>query len=469
MRKIGLLFALALLTITGNAQVLNSAGSGSGSADSAAHSTTDTIKYGGKIPVPEEKKRAIAVSKLTTPITIDGRLDEEAWKTAAVFKNFYNTAPGYNTEPSKPTEVYLMYDEHNLYIGFKCWDDKDKIRATVAKRDGLGNDDNVRVWLDTYFDHRRAYVLWFNPLGIQQDGIYTEGMGADFTPDIVMESKGTIEDWGWSVEVKIPFKSIRYQAGKGKLWGFNAARTIQRFNGEFDSWMPDDRDDTGFLSKHGKIGGLDDVKFDRTLEIVPSITLSESGERVSALQVPTGRFVNHPGKKDIGVNLKYTFSPNVTLTAAINPDYAEIEADAPVVTANQRFPIFFQQKRPFFLESNEIFTTPLTIFYSRDIVDPDVALKLTGKVGKTSFGALVASDNAPGHYSEDDRTRNAQCKERLALGLARSTSSWTRTRCSVSSGSNVTSVRTTVSVTSGPFAYFLKTATCSTASTASSS
>lgn len=423
MNKLGLVFALFIFSLTSYSQIASShssSDSGSSTASANAGDTTDTIKYGGKVPIPESKKRAMVIPKAAGQIVVDGKLDEDAWKSAAVFKDFYNTAPGYNTEPSKPTVAYVMYDEHFLYIGFKCWDDKDKIRATVAKRDNLSGDDNVRVWLDTYFDRRRAYVLWFNPLGIQQDGIYTEGQGADFTPDIVMESKGAIEDWGWSVEVKIPFRSIRYVAGKGKIWGFNAARTIQRFNNEFDSWMPDDRDNSGFLAKHGKLSGLDEVKFDRTLEIVPSVTLSETGERVSAREIATGRFVNHPGKKDIGVNLKYTISPNVTLTAAINPDYAEIEADAPVVSANQRFPIFFQEKRPFFLEGSEIFTTPLTIFYTRDIVDPDAALKLTGKIGKTSFGALVASDNAPGNYSEDERTRNTQCKQRLALGLSHS-------------------------------------------------
>ena len=360
----------------------------------------------------------MVIPKASAVPVIDGNIDDDAWKTAAVFKDFYQTQPGYNTEPSKPTEAYVMYDEHNFYIAFKCWDDRDKIQASVAKRDSLGNDDNVRVWLDTYDDRRRAYVLWFNPLGIQQDGIYTEGQGGDFSPDIVMESKGAIHDWGWSVEVKIPFRSLRYTAGKGKQWGFNVARTIQRNNGEFDMWLPDDRDVSGFLVKHGKITGLDEIKYERTLELVPSVTVSETGERVSALEAASGRFVNHPVKKDIGLNLKYTFSPNVTLTAAINPDYAEIEADTPVVAANQRFPIFFQEKRPFFLEGKEIFDTPLVIFYTRNIIDPDVALKLTGKINKTSFGLIAASDNAPGNYSENDRTRNAQCNERLRLGLS---------------------------------------------------
>jgi hypothetical protein len=126
-------------------------------------------RAGGKVVVPPEKARPIVVTKLSTPIVIDGHVNEEAWKTAAVFKDFYQTGPGYNTEPSRPTEAYVMYDEHNLYIAFKCWDDKDKIRATVAKRDDVYGEDNVRLWLDTYNDQRRAYVYWLNPLGIQQD------------------------------------------------------------------------------------------------------------------------------------------------------------------------------------------------------------------------------------------------------------------------------------------------------------
>ncbi|HQU84642.1 MAG TPA: carbohydrate binding family 9 domain-containing protein, partial [Pyrinomonadaceae bacterium] len=276
-------------------------------------------KNGSKVIIPPEKASPVNIPKLSIPLVIDGKIDEEVWKDAAVFKDFYQTNPGDNIAPSKPTEVLLMYDEKNLYVAFKCWDEKDKIRATVAKRDEILNEDNVRMWLDTYNDQRRAYVIAFNPLGIQQDGIFTEGQGADFSVDIVMESKGVIEDWGWSVEAKIPFKSLRYVAGKGKLWGFNAARNIDRLNDEFDQWMPDDRNVSGFLIKHGKISGLDEIKYERTLEIVPSVTISESGNRKRAVlpsvirQNPydpvfnpngltdPGRFVNNPIQTDLGV------------------------------------------------------------------------------------------------------------------------------------------------------------------------
>ncbi|HLM60349.1 MAG TPA: DUF5916 domain-containing protein, partial [Pyrinomonadaceae bacterium] len=388
---------------------------------SADKNNSQNAGSAGKFNLPPEKTKPVVIAKFIAAPVIDGRLDDEAWKSAPVLKDFYQTSPGDNVAPSKPTEVMLGYDEKHFYIAFKCYDEKDKIRATVARRDAVFGEDNVRVWLDTYNDQRRAYILGFNPFGIQQDGIFTEGQGTDYSVDIVMESKGVIEDWGWSVEVKIPFKSLRYTAGKGKLWGFNAARNIDRFNDEFDQWLPDDRNISGLLIKHGKLAGLDEIKYERTLEIVPSLTLAETGRRTRTIPISTvnnngfnpiffpigitdpSRFVNEPIKPELGVNLKYTVSPNVTLDAAINPDFAEIEADAPVISANQRFPIFFQEKRPFFLEGKEIFDSPLSPFYSRTIVDPDIAAKLTGKIGKNSFGLLLASDNAPGNYSEDER------------------------------------------------------------------
>ena len=423
--------AIITLSLCVTAQQSGTPDTSSSSKSNSTNPTATTVSAnGGKVEVPPEKRKPIVIPRAAAAPVIDGKIDDEIWKQAAVFKDFYQTSPGYNTAPSKPTEVYMAYDEHNLYVAFKCWDDKDKIRATVAKRDNVYNEDNVRMWLDTYDDQRRAYVLGFNPLGIQQDGIYTEGRGADFSVDIVMESKGVIEDWGWSVEVKIPFKSLRYTAGKGKRWGFSVARNIDRFNDEFDEWLPDNRDVSGFLIKHGRITGLDDIKYERTLEIVPSVTVSQTGRRKPTipnagfgqlgrydpifnpigLQDP-GRFTNDPIKKDLGVNLKYSMSPNVTLDAAINPDYAEIEADAPVVSANQRFPIFFDEKRPFFLEGKDIFDSPLAMFYSRTIVDPDAAVKISGKTGRNTFGILAASDNAPGNFSEDERGELYVCQQ----------------------------------------------------------
>ncbi|MEP6923799.1 MAG: DUF5916 domain-containing protein [Pyrinomonadaceae bacterium] len=389
----------------------------SGKKDGKAVKSAVNVSTRFRETITPEKLLPVNIPRLETPPVIDGKLDDEVWKHAAVFKDFYQTSPGDNIAPSKPTVAYLAYDAENLYMAFYCYDEPDKIRATVAKRDAVFGEDNVRVHLDTYDDQRRAYVLGFNPLGVQQDGIYTEGSnnGPDFSVDIVMESKGIIVSDGWTLEVKVPFKSLRYSAGKGKMWGIHVSRNIDRFNDEFDSWMPRDQNMSSWLVQEGKITGLDNIKVERTLEIVPSITVSESGNRkrtffesnvaaqpIGAILDP-GRFRNDGIKQDIGVNLKLNITPNVTLDAAYNPDFAEIEADAPVVLANQRFPIFFQEKRPFFLEGADIFNTPLQVFYSRTIVDPDLAAKLTGKIGKISFGLLAASDNAPGNYSEEER------------------------------------------------------------------
>ena len=378
------------------------------SSDTAGSSSSS-----GKISLPAEKRNPVVIPFAGQAPVIDGRIDDDIWKKGALFADFYQTSPGDNIAPSRQTEVYMLYDREHVYIAFKCLDDKDKIRATVARRDGVFSEDNVRIWLDTFDDQRRAYVLGFNPLGIQQDGIFTEGLqgGADYSIDIVMESKGVIEEWGWSVEVKIPFKSLRYVAGPGKRWGFNVARNIDRFNDEFNSWMPDDRSIAGTLVKHGRITGFDDIKAERTIEVTPSVTASQTTRRVPTIPLSErtpgfldpGRYVHQSIKGDFGVTLKYTLTPNITLDAAINPDFAEVEADAPVVRANQRFPIFFEEKRPFFLEGSEIFRTPLQVFYSRTIVDPDLAAKITGKSGRTSFGFLLASDSAPGNYSENER------------------------------------------------------------------
>lgn len=371
----------------------------------------NSIETSVKTVVSTRKANPERIPKVETSPTIDGIPDDEIWKSATKFNLSFQTYPGENTAATKPTEVLVMYDAEYLYVAFRCWDDRDKIRATIAKRDGILADDNVRLWLDTYNDQRRAYVLAFNPLGVQQDGIYNEGDGLpDYSIDIVMESKGVIQEWGWSVEAKIPFKSLRYKAGKGRMWGFNVIRNIKHLNSEFNSWMPEDRNISGLLIQHGKITGLDEIKSERTLEIIPSLTLSETGRRTRTIprfqlqpnSIDTGRFVNAPIKQDIGVNLKYTITPNITMDAAINPDFAEIETDAPIVTANRRFPIFFAEKRPFFLEGVDIFGSPTQVFYSRTIIDPDFAAKLTGKVGKNSFGFLVASDNAPGDFDEDD-------------------------------------------------------------------
>src|SRR5262245_38783604 len=242
-------------------------GNGASSSPSPATKSESAAKTAsnGKhaIVLPPEKAQPIRIPRFDKPPVIDGKLDDEIWKQAAVLKDFYQIRPGDNIAPSKPTEAFIGYDSKFLYLAFHCYDEPDKVRATVAKRDEAFGDDNVRVWLDTFNDQRRAYILGWNPLGIQQDGIMTEGSGTDFSIDIVMESKGMLTSDGWTVEVAIPFKSLRYEAGKGKLWGLNIVRNFFRFNDEMDSWMPQSREIASQLSQEGHIIGLEGISTER--------------------------------------------------------------------------------------------------------------------------------------------------------------------------------------------------------------
>ena len=378
---------------------------------------TSVAKAQPAAALPTEKTRPAAIPRFESAPTIDGKLDDNIWTSAAVFKDFYQTQPGDNIAPSKPTEVFVGYDSKFLYLGFHAYDEPDKVFATLAKRDDIFNDDYVGVLLDTFNDQRRAYEFFFNPFGIQADGIYAEGKEEDFSIDIVMESKGQLTEDGYVVEVAIPFKSLRYEAGKDVLWGVHFQRVIKRFNDETDSWMPISRDRTGFLNQAGHLTGLDDLSTESTLEIIPSLTLSETGTRVATIPPdvlaadPTlldfGRFVNEPVKVDAGLNVKYGINSKVILDFTLNPDFAQVEADETVVTANQRFPIFFEEKRPFFLEGIDIFQTSLQAVHTRTIIDPDYAAKITGKLGRYTFGFMGASDNAPGDFRGDERLDSA--------------------------------------------------------------
>src|SRR5256714_7220426 len=348
--------------------------------------------------LPPEKANPVTIPKFDKPPVIDGKLDEEVWQKAAVLKDFYQIQPGDNVPPSKPTEVLLGYDPKFLYIAFKATDEPDKVRATVAKRDNIFNDDYVGFMLDTFNDKRKAFEIFFNPLGIQGDGIITEGRGEDFSVDLLMESKGIVHETGFNVEIAIPFKSLRFEAGKDKLWGAHFFRRIKRFENELDSWMPFSRSSDSDLSQAGHLTGLEGISVERTIELIPSLTVSQNSRFVPSFtptvrSVDPGRIVNEPVTLDLGLTAKFIPSSGVTVDLAVNPDFAQVEADQLVVTANQRFPIFFPEKRPFFLEGIDIFNTAIAAVHTRTIIDPDYAVKLTGKVGRNTFGLLAASDN----------------------------------------------------------------------------
>lgn len=344
------------------------------------------------------------------PPKIDGAIGEDEWDGAVKVELGYQIQPGDNTPASERTEVYLTYDREHLYVAFRAFDSAPQaLRARVTRRDDVFNDDYVALYLDTYNDKQRAYAFYFNPLGIQADGLYAERQSglattsfeqaSDLTFDAILESRGAITPDGYVVEAAIPFKSLRFKTDGG--WGLHVQRWIAR-RAELTSWQPFRRDTSGLLIQQGRLTGLADVFAGRTLDIIPTITASLNGEREPAA-LPGGEArLNNVRKMDPGLTINWALAPNVVLSAAINPDFSQVEADVPQLQVNQRFPLFFPEKRPFFLEGTEIFqpaqssASSLNLVDTRRIVDPDWGVKLTAKAGRYSIGLLSAADRAPG-------------------------------------------------------------------------
>ncbi|MEO7508354.1 MAG: carbohydrate binding family 9 domain-containing protein, partial [Pyrinomonadaceae bacterium] len=437
-----LLFSVSFIFVSSSTHAQNpspvSTGSGSGgdlvvppSPTPASSTVSSTPRENPPVTTPASKyvlKDAPArIPRFETAPTIDGRLDEPMWQNSAFFGEFLQTNPGDNIAPAAPTEVMMAYDAKNLYVAFVVKQDRDKVRASVARRDNIFNDDYVGLYLDTFNDQRQAYAFFFNPLGVQADGTFSENNGEDFSVDLVMESKGELTPDGYTIEIAIPFKSLRYEAGKDKQWGLHIFRRIKYNNNELDSWMRNNRSMGSSLAQAGHITGMEGIATTRQLELNPSITVSESGRRTSFTfnGDPAGRYVNEGVKGEFGLTAKFSLTPTITLDFAYNPDFAQVEADSPVTTANQRFPIFFREKRPFFLERFDIFRSSLDVLNTRAIVDPDVAVKITGRRDKNTFGVLYASDNAPGNYSKDERQSLLECQQAqianpaLNCGIAR--------------------------------------------------
>lgn len=421
MKYAALLFCLLVLSLNAISQIPTPVATSGDDGDDppprvamVAGGPVTSPKAAAANPAYVRKDVPARIARFETPPVIDGQLNDAAWQHAAVFGDFVQTQPGDNLPPSSPVEVMMGYDAANLYIAFNVKQDRGTVRSTVARRDNIFSDDYVGVYLDTFNDQRQAYVFFWNPLGIQADGTFTEGRGEDYSVDLVYQSKGMLTPDGFTIEAAIPFKSLRYLAGKDKQWGIHIFRRAKYNNNELDSWMPNDRSRSGSLPQAGHITGIENVETSRQIEVVPSITLSESGRRTRFTfnNDPAGRYVNDGVKADLGVTAKIGITPQITLDFAYNPDFAQVEADAPVTSANQRFPIFFAEKRPFFLERIDIFQSPLNVVNTRTIVDPDIAAKLTGRRGKNTFGILYASDNAPGNYSKDERQDLGLCLRR---------------------------------------------------------
>jgi len=349
---------------------------------------------------------------------IDGRLDDPVWRNAIHITEFVQQNPIEGAPGSEDTDVWLAYDSQNIYVAVHAhYSDPNLMRANRIDRDQSFEDDNVSVYFDTFLDQQRAYRFSVNGYGVQGDAVVNSrgfsrgGRGrrrtgssgfsrgaiptGDSSWDALFESGGQIVDDGYTAEMAIPFKSLRYPRRERDVehrWGFQIVREIQGKN-EFQVWAPVTRNISGFLTQVGLLEGMRNLSLSRNLELMPTFTATRFGSLNNQ-----GSLVDGEASPEGGVNVKYGITSNLTADFTYNPDFSQIESDLPQIEVNQRFALFFPELRPFFLEGAEIFSMPgpITFVHTRRIVNPEVGAKLTGKIGNTTIGIIAADDEAPG-------------------------------------------------------------------------
>jgi hypothetical protein len=341
---------------------------------------------------------------------VDGTLDEAQWKSASLLTGFSQFSPVDGVAAEDSTEVLVWYSPTAIHFGIRAFEPHGAVRATLANRDNISSDDNIQLLLGTFNDGRQAMVFGVNPLGVQMDGMLAESNAArsndfnskatsrdqaDLSPDFVFESKGRLTAYGYEVEVRIPFKSLKYPSALSQTWGLNVVRIVQH-SGHEDSWTPAKRASLSFLGQSGVVEGMTDLRRGLVVDVTPEIT-----QRTSGAPAPGG-WDYSAGNPQVGGTVRWGVTNNMTLNATANPDFSQIESDEGQVQFDPRQPLFFTEKRPFFLEGSEQFTTPHNLVYTRRIVQPVAAAKLTGKMSGVNLALLSAVDRTAG--SRDGRS-----------------------------------------------------------------
>lgn len=331
----------------------------------------------------------VDVSKLNHDIKIDGNFESTEWSAASIISNFTERNPGDNIQPLVNTETYITYDDENLYIAFKCFDNPADIRASMTQRDQYSGDDEVAVYIDTYGDASIAYQFYVNPLGIQKDYLWNPITGGDIGYDLIWESSGRITSEGYEIEMAIPFSSLRFPNNDVQSWKIDFRRNHPRESSHQYSWAAYDRDEKCAPCQWGTLEGIASVQPGKGIEILPAFVSQQNSERISESKIE-----NHDPDGEIALSGKYSISSDVTLEGSINPDFSQIESDAAQIDINSTFSLFFPERRPFFQEGADIFRTLFNSFYTRTIFNPEVAVKMTGRPGKFRFGIVSAYDDS---------------------------------------------------------------------------
>lgn len=338
-----------------------------------------------------EKIAPHTVPMTTLPIKVDGSINESAWDNASAMELKYEFNPGDNVPAPVKTEFLMIYNKSHLYVAFRCFDpNPGEIRAHLSDHDRDYGDDFVGILLDTFNDERKNYIFLANPLGAQQDAIMTGQSGYNSSWDARFKSAGKVFDWGYSVEMAIPFSSLRFQrTGAPQVWGIDARRHYPRNVYHKIGLVPQDRNNNCYQCQMLKVRGFEGIRPGRNVEITPTVT----GVRTDARdKMPNGKMKKSNEDAEVGVTARWGVTPNVTVGATVNPDFSQVEADAWKLDINEPFALSYDEKRPFFTEGSEYFSTSLDAVYTRTLRDPVWGLKLTGKEGNSSMGAYVIRD-----------------------------------------------------------------------------
>ena len=341
--------------------------------------------------------------------TIDGVLDEQAWETALPVDLKYETRPRENTPAPVATLVLLADTGSSLVVAFRAEDpDPSQIRAFLHDRDAAYSDDFVGVVLDTFNDERRALEFFANPYGAQMDLIQDDVNGnEDDSWNAIWSSAGVITDFGYVVELEIPYTALQLPDHEGiKTWGIDLLRFYPRAERHRLSNNPQDRSVSCYLCQLDKFEGFADANPGRDLEISPTLTIASTEFRD---EVTDDDLTSNGTDIEPGLDINWGITPNVTFNGTLNPDFSQVEADVAQLDVNNTFTLFFPERRPFFLEGADFFETPINSVYTRTISDPDVGARLTGKMGRNAFGVFVADDTVtnflvPGALNSDVAT-----------------------------------------------------------------
>ncbi len=347
-----------------------------------------------------EGQTSVHAPAFEAKVRVDGNLDEPAWQRAALLTGFSEYQPVDQRPAPDSTDVLVWYSSTAIYFGVRAYEPHAPVQATLADRDKISSDDNVEILLDTYNERNRAFVFIVNPLGVQADGTKSEAGGYipgsnimpgqnDLSSDFLWDSKGRVTSWGYEVEIRIPFSSLRYPTKSVQDWGIQIQRKVQH-SGYDETWTPALKASASFVDQEGLLVGMTGMRHGQVVELNPELTNTWSGEPCCE---PTNAGWHYTSDPQLGGNVRWAMGSNFVLNATVRPDFSQVEADATQIAADERFALFYPEKRPFFVEGADQFNVQNTLVYTRAIVRPAGAMKLTGKVGRTDLAVLAALDD----------------------------------------------------------------------------